>query len=526
MRRFAPLGAADRVAGRWRNALRDPARRERNVLLALAAYVLIWTVYAVISKSSQGLHDDMTELIAWSRDLQLGYLKHPPLAAYLVWIWFSVFPVAEWSYYLLAMLTPALALWIVWRLSADYLDIEKRIAGLALLTLVPFFNFHALKFNVNTVLIPLWAATTLFFLRSYTTRSTLYAALAGLCAAACMLGKYWSVFLLAGLAVAALIDRRRGVYFRSAAPWITVLVGLVVLGPHLAWLVRHDFAPLSYAMSVHGEKPFVTTAVDAFGYLAGSLGYVAVPVIIVLVAARPSRATIADMLWPADGERRLVAAAFWAPLLLPFVAALASGTAIGSLWSMPAFALLPVLLLSPPALTLRPVDVRRVLGLTAALPLVMLIVSPAIAIAVHRKGAHLPAAQSELLAAQVERAWHGLSKEPLRYVGGDAGIAYGVIAYAGDRPRALPGLPQPSRAELAHRGVALVCFAEDAGCRWNADAQAAQVGPSLGSEIEITRKFLGLPGRAQRYAIVIVPPREPVRTAGRHLLARLFDQYR
>ena len=87
-------------------------------------------------------------------------------------LWFSVFPVAEWSYYLLAMLMPAIALWIVWRLSADYLDIEKRVIGLALLMLVPFFNFHALKFNVNTVLMPLWAATTLWFLRSYQTRST------------------------------------------------------------------------------------------------------------------------------------------------------------------------------------------------------------------------------------------------------------------------------------------------------------------------------------------------------------------
>ena len=60
---------------------------------------------------------------------------------------------------------PALALWIAWRLSADYLDGEKRVAGLALLTLVPFFNFHALKYNVNTVLLPLWAAAAFFFLR-------------------------------------------------------------------------------------------------------------------------------------------------------------------------------------------------------------------------------------------------------------------------------------------------------------------------------------------------------------------------
>ena len=507
----APLRATERIARRLHHALADPAGSERNVLLAIAAYAVVWTIYGTIAKSSQGLHADMTELIAWSRDLSFGYLKHPPLAAFMVRVWFTVFPVAEWSYYLLAMLMPALTLWIVWKLSADYLTIEKRIAGLALLTLVPFFNFHALKFNVNTVLMPLWAATTLWFLRSYATRSWLYAALAGLGAAGCMLGKYWSVFLLAGLAIAALIDSRRAIYFRSTAPWITIVVGAAALAPHVVWLAQNEFAPFYYAILLHGEKSYFAALRGIVEYAAGSAAYVAVPVIIVLAAARPRLVAVPDLIWPADSNRRLAAAAFWAPLLLPIIAALVSGSIINSLWSMPAFALLPVLLLSPAAVTLKPADTNRLLVLAAAVPPVMLIASPAIALSVHWSGARLPAAQSPLLAVQVERAWHEQTKEPLRYVGGDGDIAYGVITYAGDRPRALPGLPQPSRIEFSRRGVVLVCFAEDTGCRRAADTRAAQVGPAISSEIEIARRFLGVDGAAQRYAVTIVPPREPVR---------------
>ncbi len=362
---------------RLRAALIDPARRERTVQISLAVYLALWTIYGAIAKSGQGLHPDMTELLDWSRHLAWGY-KHPPLAAALVRLWFSAFPVAAWSYYLLAMLMPTLTLWIVWRLTADYLDIEKRVFGIALLTLVPFFNFHALKFNVNTVLMPLWAATTLWFLRGYATRSTLYAALAGAGAAAAMLGKYWSIFLIAGLVAAALIDKRRNAYFRSAAPWITVAVGSIAIAPHLVWLYHHHFEPFAYAMYVHGEKSFGSTIVSVLGYLAGSAGYVAIPVMIALAAGRPSRATLADMVWPADPDRRLAAAAFWGPLLLPVAGALASGTDITSLWSMSAWTLLPVLLLSPPAMTISAVDTRRLLAFAVALPLVMAIVSPAI----------------------------------------------------------------------------------------------------------------------------------------------------
>ena len=80
MRLLAPDHAIDRL----RSALTDPARRERSVLLVLAAYWVLWTIYGTIAKSSQGLHPDMTEVIAWSRDLAWGY-KHPPLAAAIAW---------------------------------------------------------------------------------------------------------------------------------------------------------------------------------------------------------------------------------------------------------------------------------------------------------------------------------------------------------------------------------------------------------------------------------------------------------
>ena len=405
------------------------------------------------------------------------------------------------------MLMPTIALWIAWRLSADYLDTEKRIVGLALLTLIPFFNFHALKFNVNTVLMPVWAATTFWFLRSYTTRGHAYAALAGVGAAACMLGKYWSVFLLVGLIAAALIDRRRATYFRSSAPWITVAAGLIVLAPHLAWLIQYDYAPFSYAVGIHAAKSLAATLKGVLGYLAGSIGYVAVPLIVILAVARPSRATLVDMAWPGDAERRLVATALWAPFLLPAAGALVSSTEITSLWSMPAWTLLPVLLLSEPSVTISGVDTRRILIAAVAVPLIMLLATPAIAVMVQRAVPASAAAHARLLSTEIERAWHEVTLEPLRFVDGDADIVYGVITYARERPRALPRMLRPNDARLAQSGMALVCFAEDADCRRTVAARTASFANSRTIEIEIVRNYLMLPGKAQRYTIMIVPPR-------------------
>ena len=230
-------------AERLVDALTDPARRARTMLLVLAAYALVWTLYAVIAKASQDMQTDAAELLAWSRHLELGYAKHPPLAAWLVRAWFAIFPIRDWSYYLFAIAYATVGLWVAWRLYGRYLAPDKRIVALACLTLVPYFNFHGIRFDHNAVLGPLWAATALCFIRSFETREPRWAALAGAAAAAAMLGKYWSIFLLAGLALAALFDARRASYFRSAAPWVTVGVGALLLAPHLVWLAQHDFMP-------------------------------------------------------------------------------------------------------------------------------------------------------------------------------------------------------------------------------------------------------------------------------------------
>ena len=245
-----PLRPATRLAERVIDALEDPSRRERNALLVLLVYVALWTFYGAVAKGAQDIHADMSEQFALARELAFGYPKHPPLTMLIVRFWFAVLPATDWAYYLLAMANAALALWIAWLLSARFLARDKQVVGLALLTFIPFFNFHALKFNSNTVLMPVWAATTLFFLRSFETRRGLDAVLAGICAAMAMYGKYWSIVLLLGLAIAAVADPRRADYFRSRAPWITVLVGAVAIAPHLIWLVNNDFEPFSYAMSV------------------------------------------------------------------------------------------------------------------------------------------------------------------------------------------------------------------------------------------------------------------------------------
>jgi hypothetical protein len=505
-----------RLVERLFDALTDPPRRERTVAAALVVYVALWTLYGTLAKGSQDIHSDMSEQFALARELAWGYPKHPPLGMAVVRVWFSIFPAADWAYYLLAMVTAGLALWIAWRLSARFLDGEKRVVGLVLLTLVPFFNFHALKFNQNTVLLPLWAATTLWFLRSFETRRLRDAALAGLGAAACMYGKYWSIFLLLGLGSAALIDRRRADYFRSAAPWVTVAVGVLALAPHIAWLAANDFAPFTYAVATHGADSFATTFRAALGYLVGSVAYVAVPLVLVFAMARPARATLADMAWPESPQHRLAATAFWATLLLPAVIAPFLGVQLVSIWSISAWTLLPVMLLSSPRVAIARRDAVRVLTIAVVFPFVMVVVAPAIAFSLHRSGAAANGTHSSLLAPPVEQLWRETTDHRLKLFAGYDDFTDGLVFYLPSHPlpvHVLDGQLTPAiEQRIGRDGIVLLCPErprEPASATWcmtAATSLVARFPPGKRKEIEVSRRYLGFEGAPARYVLFTIAP--------------------
>ncbi len=503
----AVLGPLDRLAA----ALVDPVRRERTAVRVLVAYVALWTLYGVLAKGSQDVHFDMGEAVAWSREPALGYAKHPPLSAWVVKAWFTFLPLADWAYYLLAMSSAGLALWIAWILSARWLDGGKRAAGLALLTLVPFFNFHALKFNANTVLIPLWAATTLWFLRSFERRDPLMAALAGVAAAAAMLGKYWSIVLLAGLAIAALGDPRRRAYFRSPAPWITVAAGLLVLAPHVAWLLAHGSSPFDYALDKHPARSLLDAIVGSVRFLGGGAAYLGAPIVLAAAATLPNSAAILDTLWPATAHRRLAALAFWAPLAVAILIGLVAEILISSLWIMSAATLVPVVLLSSPLVSMRRGALPVLLGVAIAVPVLSTLAAPAIAYIIHRNGVPHHAVRYRLVAEAVDRAWRATTPQPMRLVGSDTNLGNGVAFYLSDRPSTFDVLdprqtPWADEARIARQGIALVCVSEETACLKAADALASRLSGGRRIEVEIARSYLGRAGKPERYSIITVPP--------------------
>jgi 4-amino-4-deoxy-L-arabinose transferase-like glycosyltransferase len=493
------------------DGLADSARRRRAALAFVLGYGALWFAYAVVAKSSQDLNADMAEMVVWTREMALGYPKHPPLLAWVLWLWFKIFPLADWAYLLLAVVTASAGIFLAIELCAEWLAREKLAAVPFLLAVIPFYNFLGLKFDQNSALIPLWALAMWAMLRALDTRHLGWAALAGIAAAAAMLTKYWSAFLIAALALTALFHVKRGPYFRSAAPWVTAGIFLAAIVPHVAWLIREDFPPITWVATRRVSASFGDTLASLAECLAGTAGYAAVAIALVLLFLRPAPAALADNVLARD-ERRYAAILFWTPILLPIVPALIKNISLLSLWNTPALNLLPVMLLAPPLVVVPRVAVLRIASVVTALTLLFVVASPVVAFVLLKSGVENNAAYARLLMEATEREWREATDKPLRMIAGPFVLVSTAAFYGKDRPSTFAHFskylsPWADDARIRRDGMAIMC--EDTPlCRQYTDEVAARYGGAARrADVTLARRWLGFENTPARFIIVIVPPR-------------------
>ncbi|MGC2517953.1 MAG: glycosyltransferase family 39 protein, partial [Burkholderiales bacterium] len=344
--------------------------------------------------------------------------------------WFTIFPPADWSFELLAMANSAIALFAVYLIARRYLNGDKRLLALLLLLLTPFYQFHSQRFSTNQTLLSTWPIATYCFLRAFESRGLAWSAAAGVTAALAMLGKYYSVYLIASFVIAALWHPRRWEYLRSPAPWVSILTGLAVLAPHLYWLMTTGPGPFKYAMAVHGSGSIAEGLKAALAYAAGGLAYVLLPVAVYLLALRPDRRVFASVMWPDDPDRRMLVLLLAAQLLLPMLTAPVIGIKLTSLWTMSAWFLLPIVLLGPPQLTLpRAAAVRVALGV-AVVTVVVLAAAPVVAWIRYEKDSKNDRAYYRVLSKELTRYWRTAMQRPLTIVSGDLSVAQAVSFYS------------------------------------------------------------------------------------------------
>lgn len=505
--------AAVAPVSRWRRPFDvwlDGIARGWGIPAALAVFVALWVAILHVAYLSGDLHPDTIEAWSLGRTLAWGSMKHPPLMSWIARAWATLFPLTDWSFHLLAMVNSAFGLWAVDLIARRYVGGDKRALLLLLLLWLPVYQFHAQRFNANAVLLPLWPLATLCFLRSFETRQLGWAMAAGVVSALAILGKYYSAFLVVGFAVAALCHPQRRVYFMSAAPWVSAIVGALALVPHAHWMLTSGVGPFDYALAAHGGVPIAAAATSALLFLLGVVATLALPLVILAVLIWPRwRDYAADLRSLKPGLLLLLSIGIVTIVVPPLVTIVLRST-ITATWAAQGLFLFVLVAVCASTFSISRNAVDWLAALSLAATVLALALAPVHAI--YRNATPFKEGRSyyDLAAQELDRRWHAQSAAPLATVSGDT-LAMSLSFYDHEHPAFIApndgsfvsGVPP--RAVL-QKGWAAVCLHDEADCLlWI--RQIASVVPGAQSlTFSVQPQLWGRPGRPAQVSALIVPP--------------------
>jgi dolichyl-phosphate-mannose-protein mannosyltransferase len=504
-----PVGA---MFGTWLDDA--PSGRPTRVLVFL--FIAALTSFAFISNASVGPPTELLDTYVRALHPAAGYFGTAPLAPLISAVWFLLLPPIDWALYLLAAVNAGFALFAVDLVARREVTGDKRVLVLLFLILTPFYCIYGQRFDSDRTLLWAWPIATLAFLRAFETRDIRWSVFAGIAAGVALYGGYQSVFLFAGFAAAMPIAPERGAYLRSRSPWITAAAAILVLVPHLYWLYQHDFAPLSGVVSQHVGAPFGAVLRGVGAYLGGGLAGIVIPLLLWVLAVRPDRATLSEVIWPSDAKGRMLVLLFAVPFLLRAVLALVAGTVLTVDAGAPGWFLLPVLMLRPASVRASRAAAIRITVLVFAATIIALLLAPTLASRLHKQGTAEGREYFRQVSFEVTRNWHMSVGRLLRIVMGDPHLAAAIAFLSPDHPDVVPDFdleraPLVSEGRLDGDGFVAVCRAEDTTCVAEARRRAeGKVGTQF-VNFQTRNLYGGAAGELGRFFFVFVPPQPIVR---------------
>lgn len=446
-------------------ALRDPGRM---LAWILSLHLIVWTTLPLLV--CYNLQLDLAEHLALGKEWQLGYWKHPPLPWWTADLAFRIVGDPR-VVYVLGPLATVVTMYAVWRLGRETVGPQKALIAVLALEGLHFFNFSAVKFNHDVMQLPFWALAGWLLFRALTRERALDWILAGVCLALAFWTKYTIFVLIAAIGLFFLLDPFARRKLRTPGPYLMGGAFLVVIAPHLWWLVEYAFLPFQHVLARAQEAMrWYDYIVFPLRWIGSQLFFLAPTIVLLmLVCAGSPRERKDDA--AALFSRRYVTMLAIGPFVLTTLVAAALGRLPVALWGYPLWSFAPLAAIMWFSSTIAS---RRVYLFTRAFVLFFLAMPVAYAadelfepfVRDRPKATQFPGA---LLAQHITRQWREKTGMPLVYVGGadfgSSGVgefaANNVAVYSSDRPHVIiHGDPRISpwidTADLKRRGAVLV----------------------------------------------------------------------
>jgi dolichol-phosphate mannosyltransferase len=243
---FAVLaGLAVTIPG-YSQALSPAERGARTLAIGLVVYAL---ALRLVYLGSVELLPEEAYYWQYSRHLDIGYLDHPPMVAWLIRAGTALFGQSPFGIRIGALCSGIIASVFTYRLTRNLLGEAGARAALVLSQVLPFFFLSGLLMTPDSPLTAAWAASLYYLERALVAGRSDAWWRAGLALGLGAISKY-SIALLVPVTLAFMIwDRKSRRWWSRWEPYAAALVALAVFSPVIIWNAQHEWASFAFQTS-------------------------------------------------------------------------------------------------------------------------------------------------------------------------------------------------------------------------------------------------------------------------------------
>jgi len=304
--------------------------------LAILGLLLYIVVLRLLYMGQVGLIPDEMYYWVYSQHLDLSFLDHPPLIAWLIEIGTRLAGDTVFGVRLLLIPMTLVTAGLMYLYGATMGGRTIGMVCVLMVSVLPFFSVSGLLMTPDAPMLIAWTAALFFYKRALIDQQAWAFAGLGLAMGVGLLAKYSIVLLAPAGLVYMVLDRQCWHWFRRPEPYLSVLLATLIFSPVLVWNAENEWASLLFQSTRRLiENPeFASHRVLIYAFLLLS------PV--VALAGLMSFGSIRRQLAPDRRKRRFMLTMTAVPLLI-FIA-YGTSTMIKFHWTLPPWiALFPMI---------------------------------------------------------------------------------------------------------------------------------------------------------------------------------------
>jgi hypothetical protein len=210
----------------------------------------------------------------YSRHLALSYLDHPPVLAYLIFLFTHLGKQSEFFLRIPCVLIASGLTYLTYLIGKLLFDPKVGFFSALLLNSILIFSLGAIIATPDTPMIFFWILSFYFFSKLILTQKKKWWYFWGMSTGLGLLSKYTAVFIIFSVFLYLVFSKQNRGWLLSKEPYLALILAILIFSPVIIWNAQNNWASFLFQSSRRAKELGSFSSRHFFSYLGAQIGVV------------------------------------------------------------------------------------------------------------------------------------------------------------------------------------------------------------------------------------------------------------